>query len=99
MGHPARTQGREKEAMAYQKVLIVDDSKMVRTAISRVIRDTFEVREEIDGEGGWNAIDGDSQIVAVISDIQMPVLDGFGLLERIRSSTVSRIRELPVIMI
>ena len=85
--------------MAYQKVLIVDDSKMVRTAISRVIRDTFEVREEIDGEGGWNAIDGDSQIVAVISDIQMPVLDGFGLLERIRNSTVSRIRELPVIMI
>jgi two-component system cell cycle response regulator len=85
--------------MAYQKVLIVDDSKMVRTAIGRVIRDTFEVREEVDGEGGWNAIDGDSQVVAVITDIQMPVLDGFGLLARIRSSTVPRVRDLPVIII
>lgn len=85
--------------MAYQKVLIVDDSKMVRTAISRVIRDTFEVREEVDGEGGWNAIDGDPLIVAVISDISMPGLDGFGLLQRIRNSTTPRVRDLPVIMI
>jgi two-component system cell cycle response regulator len=82
-----------------QRVLIVDDSRMVRATIAKLIRNTFDVREEPDGEAGWTAIESDRAIVAVISDLSMPKLDGFGLLERIRSSTVPRIRDVPVIMI
>lgn len=82
-----------------QRVLIVDDSKIVRTTISRLIRKSFDVREEINGETGWQAIASDPSIVVVFSDIQMPELDGFGMLERIRSSEDQRIRGMPVIMI
>jgi diguanylate cyclase (GGDEF)-like protein len=82
-----------------QRVLIVDDSKIVRTTISRLIRKSFDVREEINGETGWQAIASDPSIVVVFSDIQMPELDGFGMLERIRSSEDQRIRGIPVIMI
>jgi len=82
-----------------QRVLIVDDSKIVRTTISRLIRKSFDVREEINGEAGWQAIASDPSIVVVFSDIQMPELDGFGMLERIRSSEDQRIRGMPVIMI
>jgi len=64
--------------MDAQKVLIVDDSKAVRTIIARVISDTFATREEADGEAAWKAIEADNSIVAVISDISMPGLDGFG---------------------
>jgi diguanylate cyclase (GGDEF)-like protein len=85
--------------MDAQKVLIVDDSKAVRTIIARVISDTFATREEADGEAAWKAIEADNSIVAVISDISMPGLDGFGMLERVRASTVPRVRDLPVIMI
>src|SRR4051812_27191939 len=81
------------------RVLIVDDSKVVRGAISKVIRGSFEPREETDGEAGWAAIEQDQSIVAVISDLSMPKLDGFGLLERIRSATSPRIRELPFLVI
>jgi diguanylate cyclase (GGDEF)-like protein len=82
-----------------QRVLLVDDSRIVRTTIARLIRKSFDVREEVDGESGWQAIVSDPSIVVVFSDIQMPKLDGFGLLERIRKSEDQRIRGIPVIVI
>ncbi len=84
---------------AKQRVLIVDDSRIVRTTIARLIRATFDVREEANGEAGWKSISTDPSIVVVFSDIQMPELDGFGLLERIRKSEDSRVKGMPVIMI
>src|SRR2546427_545568 len=82
-----------------QRVLLVDDSRIVRTTISRLIRKSFDVREEANGEAGWQAITSDPSIAVVFSDIQMPVLDGFGLLERIRQSEDPRVRGIPVIVI
>ena len=82
-----------------QRVLLVDDSRIVRTTIARLIRKSFDVREEADGEAGWQAISTDPSIVVVFSDIQMPKLDGFGLLERIRGSQDSRVKTIPVIVI
>jgi diguanylate cyclase (GGDEF)-like protein len=86
-------------AIPKQRVLIVDDSKIVRTTIARLIRTSFDVREEVNGEAGWQAISTDPSIVIVFSDILMPELDGFALLERIRKSEDRRIRSMPVIMI
>jgi diguanylate cyclase (GGDEF)-like protein len=85
--------------MQKQRVLLVDDSRIVRTTIARLIRKTFDVREEADGEAGWQAISSDPSIVVVFSDIQMPKLDGFGLLERMRTSPDPRIKSMPVIVI
>src|SRR5260221_3858938 len=82
-----------------QRVLLVDDSRIVRTTLARLIRKSFEVREEANGEAGWQAITTAPSIVVVFSDIQMPVLDGFALLERIRQSEEPRIRSMPVIVI
>jgi two-component system cell cycle response regulator len=82
-----------------QRVLLVDDSRIVRTTIARLIRKSFDVREEADGEAGWQAISTDPSIVVVFSDIQMPKLDGFALLERIRKSDEPRIKTIPVIVI
>lgn len=82
-----------------QRVLVVDDSRIVRTTIARLIRKSFDVREEADGESGWKAIASDPSIVVVFSDIQMPQLDGFALLERIRKSEDQRICSIPVIVI
>jgi two-component system cell cycle response regulator len=81
------------------KVLIVDDSRMVRASIIKRIRDRFEFREEADGEAGWQTLLVDDSIQVVLSDLTMPRLDGYGLLERVRSSRVQRIADIPVIMI
>jgi two-component system cell cycle response regulator len=81
------------------RVLIVDDSRMVRAVIIKHIRGSFDVREEADGEAGWQALLLDPSIQVVITDHTMPKLDGFQLIERIRASKITRIREIPVIMI
>lgn len=89
----------EKEHQPLPKVLIVDDSRMVRASIVKLIRGRFEFREEADGEAGWQALLVDPTIQLVLTDIGMPQLDGYGLLQRIRSSKLSRVHELPVIVI
>ncbi|MBI2307439.1 MAG: diguanylate cyclase [Rhodocyclales bacterium] len=81
------------------RVLIVDDSRMVRASLIKHIRGHYDYREESDGEAGWQALVLDHSIQAVMTDLSMPVLDGFGLLERIRNSRLARIREMPVVMI
>jgi two-component system cell cycle response regulator len=81
------------------RILIVDDSRMVRASLIKQIRDKFDVREEVDGEAGWQSLLLDPTIEVVISDIGMPRLDGFGLLQRIRGSRLARVNCLPVLII
>lgn len=81
------------------RVLVVDDSRMVRASIIKHIRGRFDAREEPDGEAGWEALLVDPAIDLVVTDIGMPRLDGFGLLQRIRESKVARVRNLPVVII
>ena len=80
-------------------VLVVDDSKFVRTTFASILRPSFAVREEADGEAGWAAIESDPSIVLVLTDLDMPKLTGFALMGRIRNSSDTRIRELPVVVI
>ena len=89
----------EERDQTLPRVLIIDDSRMVRASIIRHVRGRFEVREEADGEAGWQTLLVDPTIQAVITDIGMPRLDGYGLLERMRSSRLSRINTLPVAVI
>ncbi|HQR19446.1 MAG TPA: response regulator [Burkholderiaceae bacterium] len=81
------------------RVLIADDSRIVRASIVQHIRDRFDIREVLDGEAAWQAILLDSSIRVVITDLTMPKVDGFELLNRVRSSKVQRIRELPIVVI
>lgn len=81
------------------RVLIVDDSKVARTAIRTVLEGEFEVIEAEDGEQGWQALSSNDAIRAVVTDAQMPNLDGYGLIERIRSSPEIWIQNIPVVMV
>ena len=89
----------EAAASVLPRVLIVDDSRMVRATITKLIKGRFDVREEGDGEAGWQTLMLDPGIQVLISDLSMPKLDGYGLLARVRESKIARIREMPVIMI
>ena len=80
-------------------ILIVDDSRVVRMSIARHLKGAYEVREEGDGEAAWQSLVLDHSIRAVISDIQMPKLNGYGLLERVRTSKLRRLQQLPFILV
>ena len=81
------------------RVLIADASRIVRASLVQHLKDRFDIREVTDGEAAWQAILLDSSIRVVISDLTMPKVDGFELLNRVRSSKVQRIRELPIVII
>jgi diguanylate cyclase (GGDEF)-like protein len=85
--------------MTQKRVLVVDDSKFVRTTFKSILGAAFAVREEADGEAAWDAVANDPSIVMVFTDLDMPRLNGFGLLQRIRAAGEPRIRELPVVVI
>ena len=82
-----------------KRVLVVDDSKFVRTTFASILKRNFMVLEEADGEAAWSAIESDPAIVAVFTDLDMPRLDGFELLSRIRGSRDAHVRSLPVVVI
>ena len=81
------------------KVLVVDDSRVMRKAIERVLKSEFELVEAGDGEDGWEVLNKNPDIGVVISDIQMPILDGYGLICRIRAAEDPRVSDIPVVVI
>lgn len=81
------------------RVLIADDSRIVRATLIKHIEGMFEFREALDGEQAWETLLIDPNIRVVITDLTMPKLDGYGLLRRIRSSRISRIRDIPVVVV
>ncbi len=81
------------------RVLIADDSRIVRATLIKHIQGMFEFREALDGEEAWETLLIDPSIRVVITDLTMPKLDGYGLLKRIRSSEITRIRTIPVVVV
>jgi response regulator RpfG family c-di-GMP phosphodiesterase len=80
-------------------VLVVDDSRTVRASIRNHLKEEFEVIEAEDGEAGWTALSQNPAIKLVISDIQMPKLDGYGFICRVRATREESIRNKPIIVI
>jgi len=81
------------------RVLVADDSRVIRKAVAKILGDRFSVVEAEDGEDCWSQLEPDDQVEVLITDIDMPQLDGYGLICRVRASDTPRIRDLPIIVI
>ncbi|VAW75145.1 hypothetical protein MNBD_GAMMA15-1935 [hydrothermal vent metagenome] len=77
-------------------LLVVDDSRLMRVAARKILKNDFNIVEAADGEEAWKTLQEHPDISLVMSDLSMPNLDGLGLLKRIRESDFS---ELPVIIV
>lgn len=78
-------------------ILLVEDSIATRTQEKRILESAgYEVVTAVDGVDGFNKLQSRA-FDAVISDIQMPNLDGLQLTERIRQHR--EYNELPVVLV
>jgi len=84
---------------AKPRILVADDSRIVRAIIAQHLRDRFDVRDAADGEAAWQAVLLDASIRIVLTDLSMPKVDGLELITRSRASKVQRIRELPIVVL
>jgi two-component system chemotaxis response regulator CheY len=81
-------------------VLVVDDSAAIRKILQRVLRQTGMVTGEIyDAGDGQEALEvlRTKEIGLVLSDINMPKMDGLQLLSAMKNTP--KWRDIPVVMI
>jgi two-component system chemotaxis response regulator CheY len=65
-----------------RKVLVIDDSAMVRRQVSTVLSQAgFEMLEAVDGIDGAEQIRANADLALVLCDINMPRLNGLDMLE------------------
>ncbi|MCK4866367.1 MAG: response regulator [Gammaproteobacteria bacterium] len=88
-----------EEEQQKPRILAVDDSRVMRRAMSKVLSKDYDVVETENGEDAWTILINDDSIQVVFTDLSMPFLDGYGLLERIRTSDNPRLKDTPVIII
>lgn len=90
----------EQDTLAAKpRVLVVDDSRIVRALVRKHLANDYDIVEEADGEAAWRRLQSDPSIQLLVSDLSMPQLDGMGLIRRLRECTTAQLRALPVIVI
>ena len=85
--------------MAYN-ILIVDDSKIVRTVIERAVHlsgaDIGEIHQAANGQEALDALEA-AWIDIVFADINMPVMDGVQMVEEMDRRGL--VRDIPVVIV
>lgn len=81
-------------------ILVVDDSNIVRNFVKRIFNDKYNVAMAKDGKEALDIINANKDtdyIEAILLDLNMPVLDGFGVLEYMRKDNL--FKKMPVSII
>ncbi|MBI3024446.1 MAG: response regulator, partial [Candidatus Tectomicrobia bacterium] len=94
---PAALPAPPEEEARQMAVLVVDDSITTRTMEKNLLEAAgYRVRVAADGLEGWTALrEGDFDLV--VSDVDMPRMDGFELTARIRAD--QKLAGLPVVLV
>ena len=91
------TTGTDTGPTKQPRILVVDDSITTRTLEQSVLSAAgYDVVTAVDGLDGWRLVEAGG-VDLVMTDVEMPRLDGIGLCERIRAS--STYAALPVVMV
>ena len=79
-------------------VMVVDDSINVRRFLATTLeKANYRVEQAKDGQDAIEKLQAGINVQAVICDIEMPRLDGYGFLSRAKSNTTAK--HIPVIML
>lgn len=79
------------------RILAIDDSRTIRTLLTMALEGAgFEVTTAVDGVDGVNKFK-EAHSDLVITDVNMPNKDGFGVIEDIRANDTNR--SVPVLVL
>ncbi|QLC74251.1 response regulator [Pseudomonas sp. LPB0260] len=68
------------------QILVVDDSAAIRNEVTAFLKShNFSVETAVDGKDGLTKLKGNRDIKLIISDVNMPNMDGLTMAEKVRS--------------
>jgi two-component system, chemotaxis family, chemotaxis protein CheY len=77
---------RREGGLKVAKILIVDDSSTVRDEVAGFLRKNgLDVDTAVDGKDGLTKLRANPGVKLVVSDVNMPNMDGLTMVEKIRS--------------
>ena len=80
-----------------QTILTVDDSRTMRDMLRMALAEAgFNVLQAVDGVDGLDVLQRSTPDV-IVTDINMPKMDGFGLIEAVRKD--NRYRKVPILVL
>ena len=73
-----------------KKIMTIDDSKTIRDMLMLTLSDAgFDVVQAVDGQDGLDVM-GDSRFDVIITDINMPRMDGYEVIRQLRKNPVHK---------
>jgi two-component system, chemotaxis family, sensor histidine kinase and response regulator PixL len=95
---PIRLGRLERPMVIANRILVVDDSVHARRYLAISLEKAgYQVEQAKDGQEAVDRLLAGLQVAAVICDVEMPRLDGYGVLSAIKSR--SEFRDLPIAML
>ncbi len=80
-------------------ILVVDDSKVVRWSISKMLGDGYTVHVAEDAEAALEILHAEQDIALVFCDLQMPGMSGHQFLQKVRKDGNPRLINIPIIIV
>jgi two-component system, chemotaxis family, chemotaxis protein CheY len=94
---PAPEKAEELPMPMTKRILTIDDSKTIRDMLMLTLADAgFEVLQAVDGQDGLDVLDKE-QVDVVITDINMPRMDGYEVIRQLRSNAAYK--SMPIVVL
>jgi signal transduction histidine kinase len=84
------------EGATHPRVLVADDNSDMRQYLARLLSEQYEVETVADGQAAIEAVQ-QRRPDLIVSDVMMPILDGFELLKALRAQ--EQTRTIPVVLL
>src|SRR5574344_1281611 len=81
-----------------RKILIVDDAPINRIVLKKILLDKYDVIEAANGQEALDILNKETlDISLVLLDLMMPVLDGYGVMAKVKENETLSV--IPIIVI
>jgi signal transduction histidine kinase/DNA-binding response OmpR family regulator/ligand-binding sensor domain-containing protein len=87
----------QQKPTTFTTILLVEDNTDMSDFITSILADTYTVILAKNGLEGLEMLQQENTIELILSDVMMPLMDGFTMLERIKENPIWR--SLPMIML
>ncbi len=87
---PDHLQERMENSVMKKRILTIDDSRTIRDMLMMTLAEAgFEVIQGVDGQHGLDTL-GDKPVDVIITDINMPKMDGYEVIRQLRRNPVHK---------